>query len=61
MLKVQKVTELRAFTVFAYDNNCLYWIENKLFLFILFIIYDHCPNCVLLSQVALALAYFSLL
>jgi hypothetical protein len=23
---------------FAYDNNCLYWIENKLFLFIYFII-----------------------
>ncbi len=20
----------------AYDNNCLYWMENKLFLFILF-------------------------
>ncbi len=28
--------------IFAYDNNCLYWIENKLFLFyfiILFISY----------------------
>ncbi len=23
--------------IFAYDNNCLYWIENKLFLFIYFI------------------------
>jgi hypothetical protein len=25
--------------IYAYDNNCLYWIENKLFLFILFIYY----------------------
>jgi hypothetical protein len=23
--------------IFAYDNNCLYWIENKLFLFIYYL------------------------
>ncbi len=25
--------------IFAYDNNCLYWIENKLFLLFLLFIY----------------------
>jgi hypothetical protein len=29
--------------IFAYDNNCLYWIENKLFL--LFIIYFYIQHC----------------
>jgi hypothetical protein len=24
--------------IFAYDNNCLYWIENKLFLLLLLFI-----------------------
>ncbi len=24
--------------IFAYDNNCLYWIENKLFLFIIYLL-----------------------
>jgi hypothetical protein len=23
--------------IFAYDNNCLYWIENKLFIFIIYL------------------------
>ncbi len=25
--------EVNCVFIFAYDNNCLYWIENKLFLF----------------------------
>ena len=25
------------FLIFAYDNNCLYWIENKLFLFLFYL------------------------
>jgi hypothetical protein len=30
--------------IFAYDNNCLYWIENKLFLFYLIIYPDPKPD-----------------
>jgi hypothetical protein len=30
-----------SFLIYAYDNNCLYWIENKLFLFYYLFIYIH--------------------
>jgi hypothetical protein len=30
--------------IFAHDNNCLYWIENKLFLFLLLFTYSAAYN-----------------